>query len=419
MKKVAQQIRRSVKNFISLANISPQHEAVPFEPRDVLLINNSFVFRDKPAIKTTKSDLYLSVHVTASGNFSQSPKVATGIAINSDFKRIAESGTGKLTQKPLSEVLEAQLDSLTNLVFILIGRIDDTAINRQAIQHADFKELIWDPSSKVSIKVSTPSITIADARNEAGIWADIEKEFGRLQVAIPNGLRDAFAVAIEKLKDEAIANLILPSPASMRGSNLTDLIVQVLQDQRDEYASALTQSRKQAAASNDILRIAYNFASDAITLVRLIVSICDLKPVVLWGTLDKHFALAKSLQNLPWHRRIKKPGLNSYRTTIADARNSAFHSLFPFRKTLDVPLPENALQEAKLRIFSEHAKKSQNVLLYQDKELAELLFEFTRPREREVSLQFWERNLHVMDATIELCDATGSFLSELLVARGK
>lgn len=416
MDKVAQQIRRSMRGFISLAKILPQEKGSLFKPMDVLLINNSFVYRDKNAIKTTKSDLYLSVHVTGGGKFSNSPRIATGMAINSDHKRIPESAVGKLTLIPLNESLEAQLRSLGNLLFVLIGHIDDTTVNRQVIQHADYKELIWDPSSKVPVDLSAPIITVADARSEAVIWADIEKEFGRHQTDIPDGLRNAFAISIEKLKDEAVANLILPSLGSPKGSKLTELFVQVFQEQRDEYAAALTGSRKQGEVSNEILRIAYNFASDAITLVRLIVSICDLKPVVLWGTLDKHFALAQSLQNLPWHRRVKKPGLNSYRSTIADARNSAFHSLFPFRKALDVELPEDSLREAKMRIFSYYTKKSQNVLLYQDKELADLLFEFSRPREREVSLQFWERNLDVMDATIELCDATGGFLSKLLVA---
>lgn len=171
--------------------------------------------------------------------------------------------------------------------------------------------------------------------------------------------------------------------------------------------------------SNDILWIAYNFASDAITFIRLIVSICDLKPVVLWGTMEKHFALAEALRNLPWHRHRNKPVLSNYCTTIADARNSAFHNLFSFRKSLDVALPEDSLQEAKMRIFSEHTKKRQNVLLYQDKEFVDLLFEFTRARERQVSLQFWERNLSVMDVTVELCDATSDFLAEFLVEAGK
>ncbi|MGB2962841.1 MAG: hypothetical protein WBB69_02540 [Anaerolineales bacterium] len=418
MATIEQAVRRRVNAFISRAGISSQDKALAFKPKDLLLINNSFVFREKRTIKTKKSEKYVCVHVTSGGNFSRSPRVATGISINSDFKRIPARDTNKLNLVPLKDALKSELYRLGNLVFILIGHIDDTVINRHAIQNSDYSELVWDPSSKDSVKLTAPTITISDARNESEVWAQIEVEFSRLEADIPEGLPDAFALAIEKLKDEAVANLVLPSHGNMHSPNMTESIVQVLQEQRDEYVDALTKSRNEKMVSNDILRIAYNFASDAITFIRLIVSICDLKPVVLWGTMDKHFALAEALRNLPWHRHRNKPALSNYRATIADARNSAFHNLFPFRKSLDVSLPEDSLQEAKMRIFSEHTKKKHNVLLYQDKELVDLLFEFTRARDRQVSLQFWESNLKVMDATIELCDATGDFLAELLVEVG-
>lgn len=418
MATIEQAVRRRVNAFISRAGISSQDKALAFKPKDLLLINNSFVFREKRTIKTKKSEKYVCVHVTSGGNFSRSPRVATGISINSDFKRIPARDTNKLNLVPLKDALKSELYRLGNLVFILIGHIDDTVINRHAIQNSDYSELVWDPSSKDSVKLTAPTITISDARNEFEVWAQIEVEFSRLEADIPEGLPDAFALAIEKLKDEAVANLVLPSHGNMHSPNMTESIVQVLQEQRDEYVDALTKSRNEKMVSNDILRIAYNFASDAITFIRLIVSICDLKPVVLWGTMDKHFALAEALRNLPWHRHRNKPALSNYRATIADARNSAFHNLFPFRKSLDVSLPEDSLQEAKMRIFSEHTKKKHNVLLYQDKELVDLLFEFTRARDRQVSLQFWESNLKVMDATIELCDATGDFLAELLVEVG-
>ena len=116
--------------------------------------------------------------------------------------------------------------------------------------------------------MASPTITIADAGNEGEVWANIEREFDRLGLDIPDGLPNAFALAIEKLKDEAIANLLLPSPGNLHSPNMTESIVQVLQEQRDEYDDTLTESRTNKLVSNDILRIAYNFASDAITLIR-------------------------------------------------------------------------------------------------------------------------------------------------------
>ena len=100
-------------------------------------------------------------------------------------------------------------------------------------------------------------------------------------------------------------------------------------------------------------------------------------------------------------------------STISDARNSAFHNLFPFRKSLQLILPQSALQNAELRIFSEHGKKKDNKLSFQDRELIDLLTEFTRARERRVTSRFWQHNLGVMDATIALFSATNSFLEKL------
>jgi hypothetical protein len=111
------------------------------------------------------------------------------------------------------------------------------------------------------------------------------------------------------------------------------------------------------------------------------------------------------------------PSLGNYQRTIADARNSAFHNLFPFRKSLSVPLPEAALGTPELRIFSEHTKKSENQLTYRDKELVDVLLEFTRARERRVSLSFWEKNLAVMDAAILLFQRTNEFLKALAARR--
>jgi hypothetical protein len=414
MASAEQLIQRSIQEFISRAGVSPTDKELAFASNDILLINNSFIYREKKTIKTTKNNKYVCTHVTGSGKFSRSPRVATGMNINSDFKRIPAKDANKFDIIALREALESELYSMGSLVFILIGQIDNSIVNRCTIPNSDYSELVWDPSSNVPVTVVSPTITIADASEEAEVWSEIEREFSRLGVDIPNGLHDAFAIAIEKLKDEAVASLVLPVPGFVHSPNMTESIVHVLKDQRDEYADALAESRKHKLVLNDILRIAYNFASDAITYIRLIVSICDLKPVVLWGTMDKHFALAESLRNLPWHRNRNKPALSNYRTTIADARNSAFHNLFPFRKSLDVALPEDSLQEVKMRIFSEHTKKNQNVLIYQDKELVDLLFEFTRARERQVSLEFWERNLDVMNATIDLFDATSDFLVALL-----
>jgi hypothetical protein len=82
-----------------------------------------------------------------------------------------------------------------------------------------------------------------------------------------------------------------------------------------------------------------------------------------------------------------------------------------------VLLPEDALGAPELQIFSEHTKKSENRLVYRDKELVEVLVEFTRARERALPLTFWQKNLDVMNATIGLFEQTNSFVKLLTETR--
>lgn len=89
---------------------------------------------------------------------------------------------------------------------------------------------------------------------------------------------------------------------------------------------------------NDLLRIAYNFAGDALLVIRLLVSVCDLKPIVRWCSVDEWFRLADAFRSLPWSKVKEKPSLDSYQQTINAARNSAFHRLLRVDSTLRVQL---------------------------------------------------------------------------------
>ena len=266
-----------------------------------------------------------------------------------------------------------------------------------------------------SVEIANRLITVRDVHDEAPLAETITKLYEDRGSQLPDGLLTALGIALDQLQDCAVASLVLPSQGTELGRGMTDSIVEVLQEQREQYASVLASSTTQELSEgiNEILRIAYNFASDATTYLNLIVSICDLKPIVLWGTIAEHIALSEAFKQLPWSRSRNKPSMKNYTSTISDARNSAFHNLFPFRKSLHLILPQSALQNAELRIFSEHGKKKDNKLSFQERELIDLLTEFTRARERRVSSWFWQQNLVVMDATIALFSATNSFLKTL------
>jgi hypothetical protein len=281
----------------------------------------------------------------------------------------------------------------------------------------EYATVVWDPTIPEVARLDGDRIVVNRTDDEELIWRVLHQDPVIAGADDLHLLRQNLGIALDKLQDQALAQVRIPQPGEEIGMGITDAILAVLREQRNEYARALqpgtTGDTAVAPTPNDVLRIAYNFASDATTFLRLIVSICDLKPIVLWGTIAEHFELAEAFNSLPWSRSTHKPSLKSYQQAIGDARNSAFHNLFPFRKSLRISLPEMALGAPELQIFSEHTKKSQNQLTYRDRELVDVLIEFTRARERSLSLSFWAKNLKVMDATVNLFQRTNDFVKAL------
>ena len=160
----------------------------------------------------------------------------------------------------------------------------------------------------------------------------------------------------------------------------------------------------------DILRIAYNFTDDAIKLVKLLVSLSDLKPIILWGTFISHYNFATALKNLPWSKQMNKPKINNYRDQISKARNRSFHRLLPFSKSFEVVLPNDTLEDVRIRFFSEYSGKESNNFTFKDKPIVDLLMDFSRTSEEVVERDFWKRNSYVMDYTLEMVEKTSEFL---------
>ena len=418
MAQIHELIEKSANQLTKDPDFIAWRESQPVSTGDLLLVNNSFVFRD---VKTTKSESHLAFRAGEGETNSLTPVIVTGIRMNSDFKRLTAS-SNLPSIKDLHTAVEAQVEQLGELVFLLIGEVDDSIVRSVAINIADYHEAAWDPNMSELVRVEDDRIVVKRTDDEEIIWQATEDHFRETGEEPPEGLRDALGVALDKLQDQAAARVRIPSGGTVPSEGITDSILAVLGEQRKEYEEAMARVRDadeaEKRAINDVLRLAYNFSSDAAGYLRLIVSVCDLKPVVLWATIAEHYALSQAFHHLPWARSNRKASLKSYHQAIADARNSAFHNLFPFRKTLLVGLSDGALGEPELRIFSEHAKKKENDLVYRDKQLVDVLVGFTRARERHVPIAFWERNLEVMVATMRLFEATNVFLKRAALERG-
>lgn len=376
-------------------------------PGDVVIINNSFVFRD---VATTKSDRYLGIELLDGGTYSD-PFVLHFGQVNADFKRLAAKALNVPERLTLEAAIHAEASCLGELLFVLIGEVLDTDVVDAAIDSDMFDRIEWDPQILEIVQIDGRLLRVRQTHDEDLLWSTLIGQLEGGSNDVPASLRNAFGVALDKLQDQAIAMVRVPNRGETLHAGITDAVITVLRDQRDQYSSALPVSGQ--APSNDVLRVAYNFASDATTYIRLIVSVCDLKPLVLWPAIAEHHRLSEAFRELPWTRSRNKVSLKNYHDTIADARNTAFHNLFPFRQTLRVGLTDKALRSAELRIFSEHSKKKENELKFEDKELVDLLLEFTRARQSTVAASFWERNLEVMDETMALFERTNATLKLL------
>ena len=163
---------------------------------------------------------------------------------------------------------------------------------------------------------------------------------------------------------------------------------------------------------NDILRISYTFAEEVVRFIRMFSSISDLKPIVFWMTIYEQYQFASSLRQLPWEKLGTKPDLKNYVDAVKGARNKAFHNLLQFNQTIEVQMGDITIRPTKLRFFTEFTSKG-NVFEYEDKELIEILTEFTRAGEQYVSFDFWKRNLKVMEGTLCLIEAISRTLKLL------
>jgi len=220
-----------------------------------------------------------------------------------------------------------------------------------------------------------------------------------------SSLESAFADAFQKLREEARKHLDLPTPGATKPKPSVTLLSQFqtsATEQRQQYNRALNEYGKGEAGADthlrDAMRIAYNFSDDAITVLKLLVSVADLKAVLLWCTIKERFNVAEAFRNLPWTKSRKKPSLKDYREIIGGVRNRAFHNLLALDRTVEASLDGVQVGAKRLTLFPPYGRRKNHIPFeYEDREMVEVLSELTRAPEATVPLEFWKKNEVVME----------------------
>jgi hypothetical protein len=406
---IANQIRGAVAAVVKQAEFAKWLKAEEIG-EGLILLNNSFIFRQK--LKTTKSEFYLGIPARTASQLGVSHVVVVrGVAFNTDFKFVDLRGMKKLQIDEIQTAIGKELCRLGRIVMVLIGEVLDNVITREPIGHSLYSEIELNPAGSSPLTIDGKAIRVNSVSDEEMIWSQLETAHG---AELPKDLAEPLAAALDNIRKRHYAVLRLPgeSPASRP---LLDSFVDALRQNTAQYKKAWNKCKGEGNVDpgefNDVLRIAYNFATDAILVIRLLVSICDLKPIVRWCTVDEWFRLAENFRNLPWTKMKDKPSLDAYQHTVNNARNRAFHRLLPVDNTLRVELEGKNLGKITLRLFPEYvARNAEETMDYEDRALVELLTDFTRVSEKSVSPQFWQRNIAVMEGTIELLSRTSSAL---------
>ena len=384
---------------------------------DLVLANNSFIYRD--AVRTTKSSRYLVAQITKDGTPPSWGVVNWDHPMNVDFKHVFGGSENLPTVISLEEAVQDELSKVGSVVFSLIGTIGEPPPTEVGLSSI-FEVLRYDSAAQTRVGRDNDALVVNTLTDPEGLWADVS------ELVMSEGASDddvtllasQFGRRLDELREQTprVIQLDTGSQESAADSLLSQIATH-MNAQITEYERALAALDRDSTdrdAYNNILRISYNFASDAIDLVTLFVSICDLKPLVLWLTVAENFELAQAFRRLPFGTEsLRKPSLKTYADVIGGARNHAFHDFFAFDRPFEVDLSGVTLQAHRLLLFHAHRRAPENAFDYEDRELIEVLRSFTRAPERSVSMDFWRRNLDVLRSVRALTNAIRDALHTL------
>jgi len=387
-----------------------------------LAINSSFLYRDKKHIKTIKSNRCLIPTVQTRGKGFEiiHMNVAKDLSIIAHWKILQNSGNQAVWS--LTEAIEIALNELGDLVFVLIGKSEGGQPTKIPLSGGPITTIQFDPTANEDLSLSNGICTLGAPLPVDTVLSQIEEILGDSS-RFSESDRQKVAKAYDELLDQITTVVSLPTgDVNNLEDTLLGKMVLALEEQYNSYKGALeklAKNRSDTAALNEVLRIAYNFVTDVQPLISLLMSICDLKPVVFWCTINKHWALHRAFSKLPWSALGKKEKIAEYQDIISAARNRAFHHFLPFDNTVEINLDKVDVQAEKLFLFPLYKQKERRGIQLKDQAIIDLFTQFSRAKERPVSYEFWARNCEVIECTCQLVRTTADALIMLNKAKFK
>lgn len=408
---IADEITRRIQSILASEFFKDWRRQQTILPGDLVIFNNSFLFRGKA--NTSKSDLYLGVRFGENSRTEAEPVILhrPGAMVN-EVKRISGKMADQIESTKLLDEIRAAQNQLGPIVLSLVGGIGkDEPASVSATDLGPVKNLDFLPEQAEVAVLQGDSISLNQLDNSELIWESARVTLRDAGVG-DDELEQTFRSALNALRNAAhipvMVNEIAPDKPTVLGR-----VIERLERQVRDYSTALTRYRgnlSDSEARNELLRIAYNFADGAQGLTGLITGISDLKPLILWLTIDSQLMLALAFKRIPFSSGDKKISFDKYRTSIANARNHAFHDIFALGRTFKAKLPDNAFSGAEMLLFRDYSARRTSALDYDDRRIVELLEALTRTSEQAVPMQFWGENEEVMRCTVNIAKSLKSAL---------
>jgi hypothetical protein len=373
---------------------------------DVVVLNNSFLFREGIA-STVKNADYLAVAVNNAGESSLPAFVVKSASrINLRFKRIAARSVCEVEQRTISDAVVTELARLGTIIFALVGAVgEDQPAEVELAGVPGINTIRFVPGQTLIALLEGEMLAINRLDDIDVVWRGVEASLNSAGTSGVEQLTVHFEDAFVNLREAAGRPILIDDVRSEMPSILSEVVVRV-DEQVLAYKQALSlhlEHPDDSDALNETLRIAYNFADGAKSLITLVVGISDLKPLLFWLTVAAQSDLADRFAELPFALVGKaKPSLERYRTLIAGARNRAFHDVFAFGRPFNVRLGPDAIRDPELHLFREYSRKHGPALDFEDRQVVELLEGLTRVAERPVPMGFWDQNSSVMEGVAEV-----------------
>lgn len=416
---VTKMIRRSVRKLTATQAFRKWFAGANANDGDLVVINNSFIYR-KPLIETSKNEQYLCLRVEQGKVDSKDVSVCRPGDLDSDFKLFSAKSENLPPLESLDKAVDTEVKGLGRLIFVIIGELKDVPAE-VSVNVSSIQQLKFDPSAAEVAIIKEASngrkaIFVNQLTDPESAWNAIKQELAKCVGSDLTPVGKAFAEAFKKLQDEARIKLVLPTPTTARtNKSFIASLRDSISKQRGLYGAAIQKWKSGADVADnhlrEIMRIAYNFADDAIKVLQLLISIADLKGVLLWCTIKEHFDVVQAFRNLPWTKNQKKPSLEEYRKIIGGARNRAFHNLLAFDRTIEADLEGVNVNARRLTLLPAHGSRKRTVPLdYEDREMVEILAELTRAPEVAVPFNFWQKNAVVMKSLEKLLESTENAL---------